>query len=73
MLKVLDGKTAWRPQICTRHATSRVSTQIDLRQPDEIREQGRGPLESSGANCVHLPVIPEGGSTTLDELVGDTG
>ena len=50
-----------------------IKTQVDLRRPDEIDVQGRGPLESLGASYVHLPVIPEGGSSTLDQLVGQTG
>ena len=40
----------------------KISTQIDLRKPDEVLEQGKGPLESIGANYVNMPVVPEGGS-----------
>jgi hypothetical protein len=50
-----------------------IATQIDLRKPDEVREQGRGPLEEMGAAYHHIPVIPEGGSDALSRLVGDTG
>jgi protein-tyrosine phosphatase len=50
-----------------------IATQIDLRKPDEVREQGRGPLEEMGVAYHHIPVIPEGGSDELSRLVGDTG
>ena len=50
-----------------------ISTQIDLRKPDEVLDQGRGPLESMGANYINIAVIPEGGSVQLSKLVGDTG
>ena len=50
-----------------------ISTQIDLRKPDEVLDQGRGPLESMGANYINIAVIPEGGSDQLSKLVGDTG
>ena len=50
-----------------------VSTQIDLRKPEEIADQGVGPLGSTGAQYEHIPVIPEGGSDQLSQLVGDTG
>lgn len=50
-----------------------IATQIDLRKPDEVREQGRGPLEEMGVAYHHIPVIPEGGSDVLSRLVGDTG
>ena len=50
----------------------RISTQIDLRRPDEAREQGKGPLETMGANYVNIAVIPEGGTDQLSRLVGDT-
>ena len=51
----------------------KISTQIDLRKPDEVLDQGRGPLEAMGANYIHIAVIPEGGSDQLSQLVGDTG
>ena len=51
----------------------KISTQIDLRKPDEVLDQGKGPLESMGANYINIAVIPEGGSDTLSKLVGDTG
>lgn len=47
-----------------------IATQIDLRRPDEVSDQGRGPLEGLGAGYEGCPVIPEGGSQTLDENVG---
>jgi protein-tyrosine phosphatase len=50
-----------------------IQTQIDLRRIDEVEDQGRGPLETIGADYIHLPVIPEGGSDQLTRLVGDTG
>ena len=50
-----------------------ISTQIDLRRPDEILQQGKGPLEEMGAEHVNIAVIPEGGSDQLSRLVGDTG
>ncbi len=50
-----------------------ISTQIDLRKQDEVKDQGKGPLESMGANYINIAVIPEGGSDKLSKLVGDTG
>jgi len=50
-----------------------VKTQIDLRMPDEAAEQGPGPLADMGAAYHNIPVIPQGGTTRLSELVGDTG
>jgi protein-tyrosine phosphatase len=50
-----------------------IATQIDLRKPDEVRDQGRGPLEAMGAAYHNISVIPEGGSDELSRLVGDTG
>lgn len=49
-----------------------IRTQIDLRRPDEIRDQGCGPLIELGAEYHNLPVIPEGGTEQLSRLVGDT-
>jgi protein tyrosine/serine phosphatase len=49
-----------------------IKTQIDLRRPDEVVEQGRGPLESIGATYHNISVIPEGGSEQLSRFVGDT-
>ena len=51
----------------------KISTQIDLRKPDEVLDQGRGPLEAMGARYINIAVIPEGGSDQLSRLVGDTG
>ena len=51
----------------------KIKTQIDLRKSEEILDQGKGPLESMGANYVNIPIIPEGGSERLSKLVGDTG
>ena len=51
----------------------KILTQIDLRKPDEVLDQGKGPLEAMGANYVNIAVIPEGGSDQLSRLVGDTG
>lgn len=50
-----------------------IRTQVDLRRPDEVRDQGRGPLEAMGASYHNIAVIPEGGSDHLSRLVGDTG
>lgn len=47
-----------------------IATQIDLRQPGEIRDHGRGPIETLGARREELPVLPQGGSTALDENIG---
>ncbi len=47
-----------------------IATQIDLRRPDEIRAHGRGPFERLGVRYEALPVIPEGGSLALDEILG---
>ncbi len=49
-----------------------IRTQIDLRGPIEIEDQGRGPLVDMGADYHNLQVIPEGGSLRLSQLVGDT-
>ena len=49
-----------------------IRTQIDLRAPAEIKDQSRGPLPELGAQYVHIPVIPEGGSAELARIVGDT-
>ena len=51
----------------------KISTQIDLRKPDEVSDQGKGPLVTMGANYINIAVIPEGGSDQLSKLVGDTG
>ena len=50
-----------------------IATQIDLRKPEEILDQGRGPLEQMGAEYFNIPIIPDGGSDHLSRLVGDTG
>ena len=50
-----------------------IKTQIDLRKPDEILNQARGPLTEMGANYHNIAVIPEGGSDKLSQLVGDSG
>ena len=50
-----------------------IRTQIDLRRPDEAREQTEGPLPGMGATYHNIAVIPEGGSDHLSQLVGDTG
>ena len=50
-----------------------ISVQIDLRKPEEIREQGRGPFEAMGAAYHNIAVIPDGGTDQLSRLVGDTG
>ncbi|MAV27156.1 MAG: hypothetical protein CMQ05_13750 [Gammaproteobacteria bacterium] len=50
-----------------------IRTQIDLRRSDEIADQGRGPLSDVGARYIRHPVIPDGGTETLNNLVGATG
>ena len=50
-----------------------IRSQIDLRKPDEISDQGRGPLADLGVDYHNIHVIPEGGTDTLSRLVGDTG
>jgi len=49
-----------------------ITTQIDLRKPEEILDQGRGPLEAMGTTYHNIPVIPDGGTDQLSRLVGDT-
>lgn len=49
-----------------------IASQIDLRRPDEVRDQGRGPLQAMGAAYHNIPVIPDGGSDQLSRLVGDS-
>ena len=51
----------------------KISTQIDLRKPEEILDQGKGPLKNMGADYINIPIIPDGGSDQLSRLVGDTG
>ena len=51
----------------------KIATQIDLRKPEEVLDQGKGPLETMGTNYINIAVIPEGGSDQLSKLVGDTG
>ncbi len=78
-----DGRTVrWRryfragrqdrmtPADLTRAGDLAIATQIDLRRPDEIRDQGRGPLQTLGARYEGLALIPEGGSQRLDKSVG---
>ena len=50
-----------------------IRSQVDLRRPDEIAEQGRGPLGDLGADYHNIAVIPEGGTEHLSRFVGDTG
>ena len=50
-----------------------IQTQIDLRKPEEIDDQGQGPLPEMGADYHNIAVIPDGGSDELSRLVGDTG
>ena len=56
-----------------RAETLGIASQIDLRSPGEVADQGRGPFEKLGAAYHHIPVIPDGGSDQLSRLVGDTG
>ena len=53
--------------------TLNIKTQVDLRKPEEILDQGKGPLVNMGAAHLNIPVIPDGGTDTLSRLVGDTG
>lgn len=50
-----------------------IATQIDLRTPAEVADQGRGPLADMDASYHNIAVIPDGGSDQLARLVGDTG
>ncbi len=50
-----------------------IKTQIDLRKPEEVKDQGRGPLEVMGATYHNLSIIPDGGTDQLSRIVGDTG
>jgi protein tyrosine/serine phosphatase len=50
-----------------------IATQIDLRKPGEVRDQGRGPVEAMGAAYHNIAVIPDDGTDQLSRLVGDTG
>ena len=50
-----------------------IRTQIDLRKPEEIADQGRGPLPDMGSDYHNIAVIPDGGTDQLSKLVGDTG
>ena len=50
-----------------------IKTQIDLRKPEEVQDQGRGPLEEMGATYHNFAVIPDGGTDQLNNLVGDSG
>lgn len=50
-----------------------IITQIDLRRPEEVLDQSRGPLPAMGASYEHIPVVPDGGTEQLTRLVGDTG
>lgn len=50
-----------------------IRGQIDLRGPDEIKDQGKGPLAELGADYHNIPIIPRGGRDHLSRLVGDTG
>lgn len=61
------------PQDLEKMRSFGIRTQIDLRRPDEIREQGKGPLADLGVTYHNIPVIPEGGTDQLSRLVGDTG
>ncbi len=47
-----------------------IRTQIDLRRPDELEDQGRGPLENIGVSYEWHSVIPPGGSAILDKAAG---
>ena len=53
-----------------RFAELGIRTQIDLRRPDELEDQGRGPLEALGTRYEWHSVIPPGGSAILDKTVG---
>ena len=50
-----------------------IRTQIDLRKPEEIADQGRGPLPDMGSDYHNIAVMPDGGTDQLSKLVGDTG
>ena len=48
-----------------------IKTQIDLRRPDELEDQGRGPLEEMGIDYRWHSVIPPNGSRVLDAAAGE--
>ena len=48
-----------------------IKTQIDLRRPDELEDQGRGPLEDLGIDYRWHSVIPPNGSQVLDAAAGE--
>ncbi len=48
-----------------------IKTQIDLRRPDELEDQGRGPLEDMGIDYRWHSVIPPNGSQVLDAAAGE--
>ena len=49
-----------------------IKTQIDLRKPSEVAEQGRGPLATMDTAYHNVAIIPEGGTEELSRIVGDT-
>jgi protein-tyrosine phosphatase len=61
------------PEDIERVRTLGIRTQIDLRRPDEVRDQGRGPFENLGSRYVGLSVLPEGGSEKLNRELGTMG
>lgn len=61
------------PADIERAKTLGIRTQIDLRRPDEVRDQGRGPFEDLGSRYVGLSVLPEGGSEKLNRELGTMG
>ena len=48
-----------------------LKTQIDLRRPDELENQGRGPLGNMGIDYRWYSVIPRNGSKILDAAAGE--
>ena len=48
-----------------------IKTQIDLRRPDELEDQGRGPLKEMGIDYRWHSVIPPNGSRVLDAVAGE--
>ncbi len=45
--------------------TMGIGSQIDLRGPEEITDQGKGPLPDFGARYHNIPIIPQGGRDHL--------
>lgn len=61
------------PDDVTRASGLGITTQIDLRRPDEVESSGRGPFESLGSRYIGLPVLPAGSYEQLNRETGTLG